>query len=210
VRPRGERIPTAEFGGSLRAYHLALGWRLFLFATAAGGFALLGYAVQLFWASPARNGAERVEHGAMLVACALLASLFALGAEFAHRTRVVIGPDALEYRELLSSKRIFVRDIQGYRVERLQSGSQYVFVLRCGQKLKIWSGYAFDQKFRDWLATLPNLDANDLARSAWSPSTTNTAASCGTFQIGNRLTIGSSELIPPDNRAPTEAPPPAE
>ena len=100
----------------------------------------------------------------MLFLCAafLLMGLYLV--LYTIRAHITLRQDEIELTELYSTASLRRDQILGYRSQPGSHGPPTIILIPregAGKKLTIASMFGFDQAFRDWIATLPNLDTRD-------------------------------------------------
>jgi hypothetical protein len=106
---------------------------------------------------------------AMLVAvCFAFVALGVVLILYMLTTKVVLAADAIELRDFLQSRKLRYEDIAGRRMIAAHSASTLVLLpKRAGAKrVKITQLIQMDSLSLAWLSTLPDLDAEELAKSA--------------------------------------------
>ncbi|MFL6712790.1 MAG: hypothetical protein ACJ8LN_07655 [Sulfurifustis sp.] len=150
--PRTYRVST----GSLIVY-LLLGGLVF-----AGGVAGA-------WYFGTGHETKSADDAAMLVAvCLAFVALGGFLILYMLTTRVVLSADAIELRDFIRRRKLRRDDIAGRRVVDAHYYSTLVFVPKRAETkpLKIMSIMQTDFFFQAWFATLPDLDAQELEKSA--------------------------------------------
>ncbi len=83
------------------------------------------------------------------------------------RVRVALWPDRIESREMTSSRTLMRNEIYGRRVWRAPNmPPQIALIPRCDNpnEFLINSSYKYDAVFRDWIESIPDLDAGETFR----------------------------------------------
>jgi hypothetical protein len=174
-RPLSIRSAPAAGGGETLVYRPSLVWRI---GTGLTGAILLAAAIAgLFYFAVSRSGLSPVVG---IVCCCLLLglSIYALLSVFG--IRLVIGDDGIDYRTAIVSRHLARADIKGYRILHngvASYGSDYVPGLfssarlalvpvdGAGATIPVARVFRWDARFKDWLATLTNLDAVERRQS---------------------------------------------
>jgi hypothetical protein len=145
-----------------RSYRIRLGWRLFLIpfgvAFGLGGLAAVGMAISE--GNPANPSAVP-----FLIALGLAISAMGFYAVIdTLRSKITLGPDAVERVDLRGRRLLRYDDIAGIRITRPANGTATLVLFpkdARARKLKIPLMFKTDAAFDAWLEGIPNLDAID-------------------------------------------------
>lgn len=136
---------------------MAAVWRWFLYAGAVGALAMPAYLVWFYWGGKGGHVQPFEEHWGV-VGCGFMLLLFGIGALEAGRLRLIMGPDEIELRANLTTRRASYEDLLGRRLRRQGREHYRVIEVRGGKPLEISSTIAVDARFKRWFDSLPDLD----------------------------------------------------
>ena len=161
------REPAISSDPSLfpRTYRYALGYRLFLGSLSAllAGASLLG--LWYFGTSHEMHSQRELFTFVLLCLAFFLLGVYLAVAVF--QSKIVLTADAIQVQEPFVTKQLLRTQIAGWRVIPTQYISTLEFTPRDphAKKIKCAATFKTDDAFDSWLSTLPNLDAQDIARS---------------------------------------------
>jgi len=159
--------PSVAFDPSLfpRTYQYSFGYRIFLGSLGASiaAAALLG-----IWYFGIGHESQTPQGSFLMVFLCL--AFFLLGAYLLAallQSKIILTADAIELHEPFVTKQLLRGQIAGWRIIPTQYISALEFTPRDShlKKLKFGLTFTSDAAFDSWLATLPNLDAQELERS---------------------------------------------
>ncbi len=158
-----------------RTYHVALAWRI---AATISGVPLMAGSLVMAWRVWHSDSPEATLVWRMIAMLLSLGVFGGLGYYFAvgsNTDRIVLTEDGITVYQLLGGKRTqFWREqLRGRRlrfgVGQYNQGVPFTFLVPKDPALppfKIDNGYATDAVYDAWIASLPDLDAQDVARNA--------------------------------------------
>jgi hypothetical protein len=159
--------PSIPFDPSLfpRTYQSSLGYRLLLISL--GALLAAGSLLGLWYFG---TGQEATSPQGTLILLVVCLAFFLLGAYLVVamlKSKIILTADAIELHEPFVTKQLLRSQIAGWRVIPTQYVPTLEFTPRDphAKKLKFAFTIKSDAAFQSWLATLRNLDAEELAES---------------------------------------------
>jgi len=151
-----------------RTYRLSTGWRMFFLLAGLG--LVIAPLFGLRHLNPTHDGTVSQQHfreDLQLLCLGGVALGFYLLA-YVLRCRVTVAADAIDVQDVMTHRRLRRADILGRRTQRARNAPPTVILVpkdRDAKALKLPQLFSMDADFRDWLTTLPDLDAAEVQQS---------------------------------------------